>query len=313
MVLQQPFLERLAAAKSVLLAGCGGGYDILGAVPLAVELWERGCQVHFASLSFCYLNGLDGTTQDAQVPNLYAVPSSAATAATYCPEAWLARWLGEKLGRAQPVWGFDKTGVRPLLAAYRRLVEQLALDSIVLVDGGIDALLRGDESCLGTPAEDLASIAAVSQLEGVPSFLACIGFGAELRDGICHAQALDRIAELTREHGYLGCAALLGDDRAGALYLEAVRYVFEHQAEQRQSHIHTVVSAAASGEFGERGPHVWLSPLASTYWLFDLAVVARTNLLVGELRETDTIRQVSAVIEGARKGMEIQRRSAIPL
>jgi hypothetical protein len=89
------------------------------------------------------LNGLDGALQDASIPNLYEVPSTAAQASEYRPEAWLARFIGERSGQPTSVWAFDKTGVVPLVAAYRRLVQSLEIDTIVLIDG-IDALLRGD-------------------------------------------------------------------------------------------------------------------------------------------------------------------------
>ena len=55
-----------------------------------------------------------------------------------------------------------KVGVRPLRAAYQWLVEELRVSAVVLVDGGTDILMRGDEVGLGTPAEDMSSLAAVS-------------------------------------------------------------------------------------------------------------------------------------------------------
>ena len=48
------------------------------------------------------------------------------------------------------------------------LIEQLQLDTIILVDGGTDSLMRGDEAKLGTPEEDMASIAAVTDSSTVP-------------------------------------------------------------------------------------------------------------------------------------------------
>jgi len=121
--------EALAGKKRILLAGAGGGYDLLGAVPLYVALSASGeREVHLASLSFTYLNGLDGAIQQRRYPNLYEVPALAATPDAYCPEAWLASWLSAALGRTQSVWSFEKTGVRPLERAYRHLIERLELN-----------------------------------------------------------------------------------------------------------------------------------------------------------------------------------------
>jgi hypothetical protein len=60
-MLPPAFHQALAGRKRVLLAGAGGGCDVLGAVPLLVELLASGeREVHLASLSFSYLNGLGG-------------------------------------------------------------------------------------------------------------------------------------------------------------------------------------------------------------------------------------------------------------
>lgn len=305
-------LHRLPSAKRVLLAGCGGGYDILGAIPLLHALTARGIHVELASLSFCYLNGLDGAAQDPGIPNLYGVPGSAATERAYCPEAWLARWLDAERGGTHVVWSFDKTGVRPLAHAYRALIDRLGIDAIILIDGGIDAVLRGDETSLGTPSEDLASLAAATQL-GVPVLLACVGLSAELRDGISHAQVFERFAELTRAGAYLGAAALVPGHAATEAYLRAVASVFAGQQDQKRSHVHDVITRSVRGEFGATAPSVWLSPLASMYWLFDAAEVARGHLFLEGLRGTDSIWEVAARVEAARKQLTIRAAASIPL
>ncbi len=310
-MLDQPVLANLGHPRRVLLAGCGGGYDILGAVPLRHVLRAAGVEVELASLSFAYLNGLDAA-QDAAHPNLYAVGAAAATQRSYCPEAWLATWLDTQEPGAHVVWSFDKTGVRPLAAAYRALVERLAIDAIVLVDGGIDAVLRGDETSLGTPSEDLASLAAATEL-GIPTALACVGMTAELRDGIQHAQVFERFAELGREGAYWGASALVPGTPACDAYLAALDAVYAGQAEMKQSHVHRVIAKAVRGEFGATAPHVWLSALANMYWYFDARVVARTHRFLDELRATDSIWEVAARIEAVRKTLAIKNHETIPI
>jgi hypothetical protein len=294
-------LEKLGPARRVLVAGCGGGYDVLGAIPLRHALRAAGLDVHLASLSFAYLNGLANAEQDGAVPNLYAVGASAATTRAYC-------------GDSEPhvVWSFDKTGVRPLVAAYRALIERLHIDAIILVDGGVDAVLRGDETSLGTPSEDLASLAAATSFD-IPVLLACVGMTAELRDGIAHAQVFERIAELATQGAYLGASALVPGTAACDVYTRAVEAVFAGQAEQKQSHVHRVITRSVRGEFGATGPHVWLSPLASMFWFFDAHTVARTHHFLDELRTTDSIWDVAARIEAIRKSLAIKQRSAIPI
>jgi hypothetical protein len=276
--------------------------------------------VHLASLSFAYLNGLERAVQDAACPNMYAVTAAAAVETKYCPEAWMAAFLDARYPQHAPhtIHAFDKTGVRPLHAAYAALVERYAIDAIVLVDGGIDALLRGDERSIGTPSEDLASLAAVHALEehtlgALTRVLACVGMGAELRDGICHADAFERIASLTRRGAFLGAAAMVPGTAAGDLYLGAVEHVFAGQANLKRSHVHACINNACAGEFGDRGPHVWLSPLLSMFWFFDAEAVAADHVFLPDLAGTQSIWEVAARVEAARNTLPVRDRTTIPL
>jgi hypothetical protein len=326
-------------SRRILVAGAGGGYDVLGAVPLLADLEADGREVHLASLSFTYLDGLPEARLIRDVGCLYEVTPAAACRTRYCPEAWLSGFLAERTGAPRSIWSFPKVGARPLARAYEWLIRELSIDLVVLVDGGIDAILRGDEAragsdrpasasartpapcgegppsggtSLGTPSEDLTSVAAV-HATGVPARIACLGLGAELRDGIAHEQVFARIAELTRAGGYLGANALVPGTPRGDLYRDAVAHVFAHQDGLKQSHVHQVVVAAMGGDYGTVAPHVWLSALLNMYWWFDLAVVARTHLFLRELAETDSIWDVAARIEAIRKDVAIQPRTAIPL
>jgi hypothetical protein len=78
--------------------------------------------------------------------------------------ATVARWLAAH-ELPSTVYAFPPLGVQPLRAGYRYLIEHLGIDAVVLADGGTDVLLRGDESDLGTPVEDITSLAAVAALD----------------------------------------------------------------------------------------------------------------------------------------------------
>lgn len=305
----QGFAEVLAASRRVLIAGCGGGYDVLGAIPIADELTRAGKECFLASLCFTRLDHVEGHEPVSGAPHLFRAVPGAATEDAYCPEAWLAHWRGE----GGEVWCFENVGVRRLRRAYEHLVERLGVDTVIAVDGGVDSILRGDEISLGTPAEDLATLAAVASLPVERKLIACVGFGAEMRDGICHAQVLERVAELAGIGGFLGLWPLLPGSAPARAYQSAAAHIAMHQRGQRASHVHSVVGAALSSEFGPRGEHIWISPLASVFWFFDLEAVARTNLLLPHLMDTDDLWQIAAIIEAMRKEMSIRPRSAIPL
>lgn len=309
----QPIGDLLESSRRVLLAGCGGGYDILGAVPIAHELQAAGKHVELASLSFTRLDRLSGHEPVAEVPHLFRASAAAATTAAYCPEACLSAWLTSRVNGEVPIWCFENVGVRPLRRAYEFLVRTLDVDAIVLIDGGVDSLLRGDETSLGTPAEDFASLAAVSTLDVPTKALACVGFGAELRDGIRHAQVLERIAELTAAGGLLGVWPLLAGTAPADAYEEATAFVAKRQRDQHGSHIHSVIGQSLKGKFGAPGPDVWISPLASIYWFFSLPAVTGTHLLLQHIQETNTLWEIAAIIEAVRKTMAVKVPSSIPL
>ena len=54
-----PRFAALAAARSILIAGAGGGFDVYAGLPLAFALWRSGVQVHVANLSFSELELID--------------------------------------------------------------------------------------------------------------------------------------------------------------------------------------------------------------------------------------------------------------
>jgi hypothetical protein len=213
----EPLLfQRLQGAERVLLAGAGGGFDVYAALPLALVLAESGVAVSFANLSFTALDalGLD-IWLDQDVAAIR--PSTASAFDDYFPERALARWL-ERNDLPAVVYAFPKTGVQPLRTAYRTLINHLNADAVILVDGGTDLLLRGDESGLGTPEEDMVSLAALHGIDGPVKLAASLGFGIDAYHGVNHAQVLENIAALERSGGYLGAFSIPRQSKAVTLY-----------------------------------------------------------------------------------------------
>lgn len=130
----------------------------------------------------------------------------------YFPELYLAQWFQRRRNEAVTVWCFQKSGARPLLENYRVLVDHLSIDGMLLIDGGIDSLMRGDEVGTGTFIEEATSLFAVNELAQIPTrLIGCIGFGAE--QGISHAHVFENIAALTE-----ACRTCTVDRETGAKY-----------------------------------------------------------------------------------------------
>ena len=56
-----PIAARLTPARSILISGGGGGFDIFAGLPLATALRRRGKRVVLSNLTFSHLPGTDAT------------------------------------------------------------------------------------------------------------------------------------------------------------------------------------------------------------------------------------------------------------
>lgn len=311
---QSAFFEGLKSSERILIAGAGGGFDIYAGLPLFYALRRAGKSVFLANLSFTYLGGSSG---ELLYPNLWRVDHTEDSRLSYFPERYLSQFLHAE-GLPDEIYAFDKAGVRPLRAAYQWLHRALAFDTVILVDGGTDILMRGDETGLGTPAEDMSSLAAVNGLP-VKSFVACLGFGIDAYHGVCHAQFLENVAALECEGGFLGTQSLDRRDPSVAPFLRAVAYAHEHMPDS-PSIVNGSIASALEGRFGDvhhtartAGSQLFINPLMTLYWYFDLQAVAAQNLYLPLLEDTDNIFSVLREIEAFRQTVPVRKYQRIPV
>jgi hypothetical protein len=313
-LLEPPLITRLNRHDRILIAGAGGGFDVYAGLPLALALRRAGKQVFLANLTFTYLGETDA---NYLAPHVAAVTAATTGADRYFPERRLAEWLGE---HEQPttIYAFEKVGVVPLRAAYVRLVEELAIQAVVLVDGGTDILMRGDEAGLGTPEEDMASLAAVAKLDAVESFVVSLGFGVDAFHGVSHAHVLENIAAIERDGGYLGAFSVTSAMPEGRAYLSAVSHA-HGRTPRRPSIVNGSIAAAIEGKFGNAPfsdrtaqSELFINALMAIYFAFELAAVAKQSLYLHLLEDTQSIFDVSARIEAFRHTVQPRPRVPIP-
>ncbi|MFI7542247.1 DUF1152 domain-containing protein [Actinoplanes sp. NPDC049599] len=310
-----PLFAALAPARNVLIAGAGGGFDVYAGLPLALALWRGGVQVHLANLSFSELVLLDQQSWVAE--NVAAVTPDSTSTDWYFPERTLARWLAAQ-DLPSTVYAFPPLGVERLRAAYRHLLDRLDIDAVVLVDGGTDILLRGDESNLGTPVEDITSLAAVAGLDVAVKLVTCLGFGIDAHDGVNHVQVLENLAALDREGGYLGALSIPGASREARLYRDAVAAAAAATPE-RPSIVHGQIAAATSGAFGDvqftrrtSGSTLFVNPLMAMYFTVDLDKLAARCLYLDRIENTWGRRQVIGRIAAFRDEISTRIPQAYP-
>jgi hypothetical protein len=313
-LLSIPLFDRLVVSRNVLIAGAGGGFDVFAGLPLYFALRAQGKDVHLANLTFTTL----GET-DVRWPAPYVACVTALTTGEdrYFPERRLAEWFSHR-GEDVVVHAFEKVGVEPLRRAYAALTTALACDTVILIDGGTDILMRGDEAGLGTPVEDMSSLAAVAGLDIPHKLVACLGFGIDAYHGVCHAQFLENVAALTRDGGFYGTFSLLPTMPEVAAFLDAVAYA-QSRTPTRPSIVNGSIAAAVRGEFGDvqftartRGSELFVNPLMALYFSFDLDAVALRSLYLSRLEGTRNAFDVAARIEAFRHQVEIRPHRPIP-
>ncbi len=320
MQLNLPILDQLADSKNILIAGIGGGFDVFIGLPLYFTLQTLGKTVHLANYSFSEFDLLHMVcTPEVLIDGqLIGARSPVHPPLLYFPEGYLAQWFSEVRGENVTVWMFAKTGALPLAESYAKLVKHLGIDALILVDGGVDSIMHGDESGAGTVVEDSISLTAVSAIDVPVKIQVCLGFGTEVEEQVCHHHALQNIAELARAGAFLGSCALIQQMEAFQLFEAAARYTFE-QPNHPRSHISTRIIPAVNGEFGDyhmypdsRDVHVLISPLMSLYWFFDANAVIERNLLIELLRDTFSTREAFWRVQNFLKTRSLRPRKSIP-
>jgi hypothetical protein len=315
MNLNLPIFDQVATCQNLLIAGMGGGYDLFCGLPLYFELQKKGQTVHLANFSFSDV--VHFTSGTRLTSTLVGVDGTYEHIVPYFPELYLAKWFKEKRNEPMTVWCFQKTGAAPLLENYRILIQHLHIDGILLIDGGVDSLVRGDETQTATLIEDANSLFAVNELNNLSvRLIACLGFGAE--QDLTYPQVLENIATLTKARGFLGTCSLLPQMWAYQVYEEAVLYV-QSQPVQDPSVINSSIISAVRGEYGNyhltektRGSRLEISPLMSVYWFFDLPTVAAQNLYLAHLRHSQTFMEALQAYLSVRKKLGVRGERKLP-
>ncbi|SDM33005.1 hypothetical protein SAMN05421823_112108 [Catalinimonas alkaloidigena] len=315
---QIPIFEELKESKSILLAGAGGGFDIFGGIPLYFNLKKQGKKVILANLSFTWLIE---TTSEQVFPFCYKIRSgdSDVSGRNYFPERYLKLWFGLQ-GENVEIYGFENTGVVPLKNAYTYLIKKHEIDTVLLVDGGTDSLMFGDEDGLGTPQEDVCSMAAVYRSGIKKQFLLSVGFGIDHFHGVSHFRFLENVAQLAKEGGYLGMFQLTKEMEEAHKYIEAVRFANEKMS-GKESIVSNSIVSALEGEYGNQhrtirttGSELWINPLMTIYWCFDLRKVIRKIKYYDKIKDVNTIGEFNGKLSEYRNELsELRDKKQIPI
>eukprot|EP00759_Apiculatamorpha_spiralis_P013373 PhF_6_TR20014/c0_g1_i1/m.29232 len=267
------------AGQTVLLSGCGGGFDIFGCILLYERIKAVAAKVILLNLSFTQDEVLK-TSGAAQFGRyLWKVNPDTVPIVDYYPEAHLARALGTPVYALSPL-----CKIQDITEAYQTLfdAEGGVVGVHVLIDGGCDVLLRGTEVGLATPVEDMMHLRAVIDFPVPYQYIMCIGANVDLGHGVIQRDLDQRLSDL-RASGIM-----LAEE--GPLDIKVHPHAKQyHQIVMNSKPMLTIVqSLASAGMEGHRGlytpPHlvprikankVPITDQTCTLFLFDMKGVAR--------------------------------------
>ncbi len=310
--MQVPFFKELSKAKSVLIVGAGGGFDVISGLPLLVYLKSQNIEVTLANLSFTKLYD---TNADEEYEHVFAV-NDAASDLPYFPEKRLYDWLIEK-DMSAPIYGilYD-SGVKKLSAAYRYLIEKHDVDTLILIDGGTDSLMFGDEARVGTIVEDACSITAASQMSVERNFTAAIGFGVE--HDFNHYACLENISTLIKSGDFLGSVSLTEQTDEGKAFIDFVNHINSNM--RFKSIVINSIKSAMLGEFGDyhaigrtAGTVQFVSSLMCMYLFFNTKAISKNLKFGAGIEDTESMSEVANEYRQFRYKVRPRADRAIPL
>jgi len=154
--------------NNILISGCGGGYDIFVGLPLYFKLTHMGYTCYLASFGSADNLNLD------KIGSFYVVtPNKQSGLEMIFPEQLLANTLGVN------VYLYSDYNLATLKSGYQTLIHELNINTTIIVDGGCDSLLTGDEINLASPLEDYMTLAAVRDINNC--YLLCCGVDVEFQ------------------------------------------------------------------------------------------------------------------------------------
>jgi hypothetical protein len=140
-----------ATDKTIFLSGCGGGYDLFGGLPHYFKI--KSCDDYDVTLinyTFTTRELLSKHCQQLTTLLFRVDPTtdvSWLTDKVYFPEQRLANEI------QVPIYvilcNYDETRIELVIEAYQHLIGGRTIDEIILIDGGSDSLLTGNEQQLG--------------------------------------------------------------------------------------------------------------------------------------------------------------------
>ena len=316
-----PVIMKLQKSKNILIMGMGGGFDVFSGLPLYFTLEKMGMNLHLANYTHANWDAFNNHVETIPMASgCIGVTSNILEASNNMPEAYLSSWFRDVKEQDVPVWAFKRDqSVKEYSNSLNILVKHLGIDAILLVDGGVDSIMVGDEEGSGTMLEDTLSLAAVKNVDVPVKLLAAVGFGTEIEEKLSHYLALENMAKMSKQGGFYGSCSLVSFMDCFKEYKNACEHTW-NQPGHRNSHVQPRVINAAEGEFGdfhmfpeEKAIDIFISPLTSVYWFYNAEAAIFNNIIIPVIEEKETFYEAVQVGVPMIKNHIARHRQPIPL
>ncbi|MFP4590503.1 MAG: DUF1152 domain-containing protein [Halobacteriales archaeon] len=305
----EPSLDAFAAVDRALVFGLGGGGDVVSAIPTVRLLETVGVEVTVGGVSWVpmprdvrpgprSLDELRGVDPIAERVGLVD-PGATTIDDVPLPEGGVASHVENR------TLVLDMSaGVGPLLDSVGTVVEDLAIEAVVGVDAGGDALAVGDEPGVVSPLTDAVGLAVLDGVDRLAA-LGVLGYGS---DGELEVAELETaFAALARSNALLGAWGIT----------PAVRAELEELLEDVETEASRVPVEAAAGAFGQRSVRggastVQVGPATPVTYYFDPSTVIERSTVVEVVRDASSLEAAAERLRerGVQTEFETERERA---
>lgn len=299
----KPSVTDLAKGKkSVLLAGCGGGGDIMQTIPvmnylkkLGVEQfclvdigckwWEfhgemaLGCEV----LDLDWLSPCERLSENAALISKETKLTAGHGKGEPLHESLIANVVDVPIATVSMRGG--AVGVK---AGLQTLIDKFQCELFITCDVGADAFFTGTETQVQSPLVDAYSIWCASELN-IPGLYCVSGFGGDAELPMEHL--IRNMSLAMKQEGYLGANGLTQEDVV--MLGKILEYIPGEEVEKWPYE-------AARGNMGtfycKRLWSVEMTPAAAVTFFFDPDVLWKVNPIIGAIAETKTLEEAENLI-----------------
>lgn len=303
---------KMSSEQNIIIAGCGGGYDVFGGLPLYYQIKKDNnkANIIFTNWSFTSLATLLKYSFEI-APGLFKVQYNPVcdpailSNDVYFPEWYLAKQIN------QPIFALAyPPSITQIIEAYHHLLNiNPPVTSIYLVDGGCDVILSGKEKELGTPVEDMMHFIAIQSLPITNKYVQIIGANADIGDGVVQSDIDQRLRELSDANVDVKHQKILIKEEVWDLKNPEVQYYAKilAQCQPERSIVQSLILATLEGHQGLYTPAnliprigqsvVPLGQTTRTLYTFDLPKLCATILYLPLIEIAMDSDQIDILIE----------------